>query len=180
MRPMFLASLLAMTTAASPSFANGDDPLAQYLWQARPIVVFAPSEFDPRFVQQMEWLEEDAAALEERDVVVLTDVDPATKSALRERFRPRDFQLLLIGKDGQIKQRKPFPWDVRELSRVIDKMPMRQQEMRRARDRPRDPVPEPVEDTEDTVVEAEVEAEGAAESADQDAVTPEATLNQSE
>jgi hypothetical protein len=35
-----------------------------------------------------------------------------------------------MGKDGQIKLRKPFPWDARELSRSIDKMPMRQQEMR--------------------------------------------------
>ncbi|MEO0922698.1 MAG: DUF4174 domain-containing protein, partial [Pseudomonadota bacterium] len=38
--------------------------------------------------------------------------------------------LALVGKDGTIKLRKPVPWDVRELSRVIDKMPMRQQEVR--------------------------------------------------
>jgi len=36
----------------------------------------------------------------------------------------------LIGKDGKVKLRKPRPWTVRELSRVIDKMPMRQQELK--------------------------------------------------
>jgi len=35
----------------------------------------------------------------------------------------------LIGKDGMVKLRKPFAWNMRELSRVIDKMPMRQQEI---------------------------------------------------
>jgi hypothetical protein len=38
--------------------------------------------------------------------------------------------LTLIGKDGEVKLRKPFPWDVREISRSIDKMPMRQREIR--------------------------------------------------
>ncbi len=38
--------------------------------------------------------------------------------------------LVLVGKDGSVYLRKPFPWDVRELSRSIDKMPLRQQEMR--------------------------------------------------
>jgi hypothetical protein len=40
---------------------------------------------------------------------------------------------VLIGKDGQIKQRKPRPWNVREISRTIDKMPMRQQEIEERR-----------------------------------------------
>ena len=40
--------------------------------------------------------------------------------------------LVLVGKDGQIKLRKPFPWDVRELSNSIDKTPLRQQEIRDA------------------------------------------------
>ena len=31
--------------------------------------------------------------------------------------------------DGQVKLRKPLPWDVRELTRSIDKMPLRQQEI---------------------------------------------------
>ena len=63
-------------------------------------------------------------------MVVITDTDPAAKSELRTKLRPRGFMLALIGKDGTVKLRKPFPWDVRELSRTIDKMPLRKQEIR--------------------------------------------------
>ena len=38
---------------------------------------------------------------------------------------------ILIGKDGQVKLRKPSPWNIREIARVIDKMPIRQQEIAR-------------------------------------------------
>ena len=62
--------------------------------------------------------------------MILTDTDPNELSDLREKLRPRGFMLVLIGKDGDVKLRKPFPWSVRELSRAIDKMPMRQQEIR--------------------------------------------------
>jgi hypothetical protein len=40
----------------------------------------------------------------------------------------------LIGKDGGVKLRKASPWDVRELTRVVDKMPMRQREVRDRRE----------------------------------------------
>ncbi len=45
-------------------------------------------------------------------------------------MRPAGFMLVLVGKDGGIKLRKPSPWDVREITRSIDKMPMRQREIR--------------------------------------------------
>ena len=117
-----------MTDATPLPAAEAD--LGTYLWTARPVVVFADSDADPRFVEQMELLGRGTSALEERDVVVITDTDPAARSAIRQKLRPRGFMLVLIGKDGGIKLRKPAPWDVRELSRVIDKMPMRLQELR--------------------------------------------------
>ena len=105
-------------------------PIESFLWTNRPVIVFADSPADPRFIEQIALLEDQIEALRERDVVVLTDTDPAAKSDLRTELRPRGFMMVLIGKDGGVKLRKPFPWDVRELSRVIDKMPMRQQEIR--------------------------------------------------
>ncbi|SMX32676.1 DUF4174 domain-containing protein [Actibacterium lipolyticum] len=104
--------------------------LADFQWLARPVVIFADTPADPRFQQQMELLADRMEELAERDVVVITDTDPAAKSSARQKLRPRGFMLVLIGKDGGVKLRKPFPWDVRELSRSIDKMPMRQQEIR--------------------------------------------------
>ncbi len=104
--------------------------LGSLIWEKRPLVVFADSPNDPRFVQQMEFLTDGLADLDDRDVVVLTDTAKGENTALRDRLHPRGFMLVLIGKDGTIYLRKPLPWDVREISRVIDKMPMRQKEVR--------------------------------------------------
>jgi hypothetical protein len=104
--------------------------LSNFLWLNRPVVVFADTDRDPRFVQQMDLINALSHELVERDVVVLVDTDPAAKSPLREQLRPRGFMLVVIGKDGNPYLRKPFPWNVREISASIDKMPMRQQEMR--------------------------------------------------
>ena len=114
-----------------PSVVSQD--LNEFIWEKRPIVVFANSPNDPSFQRQMALLEARKEALAERDVIVLTDTDPGAEGPLRKKLRPRGFALVLIGKDGGVKLRKPAPWDVRELSRVIDKMPMRQQEIRERR-----------------------------------------------
>ncbi|WP_366868874.1 DUF4174 domain-containing protein [uncultured Tateyamaria sp.] len=107
--------------------------LNEFVWEKRPIIVFADSPNDPNFRLQMEYLENRERDLVDRDVIVLTDTDPSVDSALREKLRPRGFMLVLIGKDGGVKLRKPFPRDVREITRTIDKMPMRQREIRERR-----------------------------------------------
>ncbi len=104
--------------------------LEEYLWLNRVFVVFADTERDPRYIKQIELLEEFPEELIERDVVVFTDTDPAAKSALRKRLRPRGFMMALVGKDGIVYLRKPEPWTVREISASIDKNPLRQQEIR--------------------------------------------------
>ena len=106
------------------------ESLDELRWVKRVIAVFSDSPVDPNFRRQMEALRARPDDLAYRDVVVVTDTDPASQSALRETFRPRGFMMVLIGKDGQIKLRKPLPWDVREISRAIDKTPLRQQELR--------------------------------------------------
>lgn len=125
------SALCAFTLAATAQLASAET-LDEYLWEKRPVVVFANTPNDLLFQRQMELLEDGKERLEERDVVVIvdTDVDAEETTDLRKKLRPRGFQLVLIGKDGQVKLRKPRPWTVRELSRVIDKMPMRQQELR--------------------------------------------------
>jgi hypothetical protein len=100
-----------------------------FIWLARPIVVFADSPNDPRFRQQMDLLAQRPDDLAERDVVILTDTDPDARSDLRLRLRPRGFAMVLMGKDGQIELRKPAPWDARGITRSIDKMPLREQEV---------------------------------------------------
>lgn len=102
---------------------------ADLQWVARPLVVFADTPNDPRFQQQMELLRNGLDELGERDVIVITDTDPEAATEWREALRPRGYMMALVGKDGRVALRKPSPWSVRELSRSIDKMPLRQQEI---------------------------------------------------
>ena len=111
-------------------FEAVDVDLDEFRWIARPVVVFADTPADPRFQEQMARLAARPDALIERDVVVIVDTDPEAGSDLRRKLRPRGFMLALIGKDGGVKFRKPLPWDVREITRSIDKMPVRRQEIR--------------------------------------------------
>ncbi len=111
-------------------FDAADITAEDFLWTARMVLVFADTPDDPRFRQQMAYLATRPEDLAERDVVVITDTSPVEKSALRTKFRPRGFMMVLVGKDGGVKLRKPFAWDLREISRSIDKMPSRQQEIR--------------------------------------------------
>ena len=108
----------------------GDTDLSEFVWKKRPIIVFADSENDPAFIDQMELIRRRPDELRERDVVVLTDTDPSRLSPVRERLRPRGFMLAIISKEGDVQMRKPLPWDVREITRTIDKMPMRKREIR--------------------------------------------------
>ncbi|RMH43390.1 MAG: DUF4174 domain-containing protein [Alphaproteobacteria bacterium] len=106
--------------------------LDQFRWVARPLVVFADTPNDPAFQLQLRNLAEGADMLRERDVVVIADADPAARTEVRERFRPHGFTFVLVSKDGTIVLRKPIPWGVREISRAIDKLPLRREEMRRS------------------------------------------------
>ncbi|WP_439124767.1 DUF4174 domain-containing protein [Marivita sp.] len=148
LRPFILAlvvlALPISAFAADPSTDSAEDEeagimrildakdvnLDEYLWVARPLLVFANSPADPLFIQQMQYLSRELDELAQRDVVIITDTDPAAQTDVRTKLRPRSFMMALIGKDGQIKFRKPLPWSVRELTRSIDKMPIRQQEIR--------------------------------------------------
>ena len=96
----------------------------------RVVLVFADNPQDPNFIRQIKLLNERPGTLINRDVVVLIDTDPLKKSDIRKQLRPRGFMLVLIGKDGTIALRKSSPWNVREISRSIDKMPLRKQEIK--------------------------------------------------
>lgn len=120
-------------TGAAVPLSAAEIDLDTFKWIKRPIVVFADTPADPRYIEQMRLLAERPDALEERDVVIITDTDPAARSSVRTRLRPRGFQLAIIGKDGSVSLRKPSPWDVREITRAIDKMPLRQDELHRQR-----------------------------------------------
>lgn len=126
--------------SAADDAAAEDDPgllvldaaeadLDSFLWVRRPLVIFANTPADPAFEQQMRAITDRADEFHQRDVVVITDTDPRSGSQARQRLRPRGFMVVIIDKDGEVKQRRPAPRSARELMAVIDRFPLRRQEM---------------------------------------------------
>ena len=120
--------------APTTIFDASEITLADLQWLLRPLVVFADTPNDPRFRQQIDLLMAEVDRLVERDVIIITDTDPDGMSALRVQLQPRGYMMALVDKDGRVALRKPAPWSVRELSRSIDKTPLREQEIRDRRE----------------------------------------------
>lgn len=108
--------------------AEGLDP-ADFLWESRIVVIFADTPADPLFQQQLRMLDRSYPGLRDRDVVVVVDTNPEGRSLIRQQLRPRGFSLVLVDKDGMVKQRKPNPWTAREIFHAIDRLPLRRQEV---------------------------------------------------
>ncbi len=117
----------------------------------RVLLVFAPSDHDPRYLQQMQMLEHHGAEMQERDLVLLPVVTEAGPQITPETLRvicgpglsaeeqmlarhrlkiaPEAFVAILLGKDGGEKLRVTAPVSIDRLNRTIDAMPMRRDEM---------------------------------------------------
>jgi hypothetical protein len=129
---LVLAIFLPIKVMAEDAFAPQPAAtvvFADQLYVTRPLVVFADSDRDPNFIRQMELLARDYDDLAMRDVIIVTDTDPAAATEWRTKLRPRGFSLVLMDKDLKPVLRKPLPWDVREITHAIDKLPLRRQEM---------------------------------------------------
>ena len=99
--------------------------LDAYRWKKRPVILFAASQQDAKYIEQVRMLKQQQPALEERDIIVLTDTSPDTKSTLRSQLKPEGFEIVLVGKDGGIKLRETSPLSAEVLLSTIDRMPMR-------------------------------------------------------
>ncbi|MGM0586070.1 MAG: DUF4174 domain-containing protein [Pseudomonadota bacterium] len=134
-RRSLLAALVGLVCAAALPAQEAENPLAEYRWTNRVILIFSDSADDPRYVHQLRELEEVADELTLRDAVIVSDTTPGPSrldtTPLRKKFRPHGFNLLLIGKDGEVKRRTPQPVDGSQIVRQIDRLPLRQQEMGR-------------------------------------------------
>lgn len=121
-------ALAALTVLAGLAPATAED-LAGYRWERRPILVFAPSPADPRLAEQLRLFEAARPALEDRRNVVIVDTKPG--SALRARFAPEGFTVILVGLDGGEKFRRNAVVAPEILNARIDRMPMRRRELER-------------------------------------------------
>lgn len=134
MRPIYALVFAALLPVAASAQDFAPQPasevvFADQLYVKRPIVVFADSPNDPNFVRQIDLLSRAYPELEQRDVILVTDTDPEARSEWRQKLRPRGFSLVIMDKDLRPVIRKPLPWDVREITAAIDKMPLRRTEI---------------------------------------------------
>ncbi|WP_375435675.1 DUF4174 domain-containing protein [uncultured Hymenobacter sp.] len=108
-------------------------------WQKRVLLLCAPTATDATLLRQRQLLAPARADLAARDLLVhevlLTQLSSADKKYLTETLRvaPANFTAVLIGKDGGAKRRETEPVTPASLFSTIDVMPMRQQEMRQAK-----------------------------------------------
>lgn len=119
--------------------------LRSHQWKHRVLLVFAPASYNAAYLRQRLQFDKAPQGFRDRELLYVPVVDGETlqvrtqnldaesQKALREEFSiPSDsFAVLLIGKDGGVKLRRAEPVTADELFRLIDSMPMRQQEMRR-------------------------------------------------
>ncbi|SUZ30910.1 hypothetical protein ROE7235_00640 [Roseibaca ekhonensis] len=101
----------------------------EYVWNHRLVVVMADTADNPQFGRQLEELRARAEEFLIRDVVVIFDANPEDESPLRQVLRPNGFMTAIIDKDGEVKARRPAVRSGRELMAVIDKFPLRRQEI---------------------------------------------------
>ena len=120
--PLILLLLTTIPTTANPT-------LKDYRWKNRVLLLFGNPTSD-KLQNQKAILATDPDGLADRDMVILEP--PQTKTlAKRYKVDPKNFTVILVGKDGGEKLRQEEPATLDQLFGLIDQMPMRQQEMRR-------------------------------------------------
>jgi len=145
MKAWGIAAALAMAAmTAVPAVATPDDLRSVTAMQKhnRVLLVFAPSLNDSRLTAQRREYDGHALAMSERDVAlvqvagnqVIGAHDAADRLRSRLHVAAGGYRTLLIGKDGQVALDIVGPISAQHLSERIDAMPMRQEEVRRARE----------------------------------------------
>jgi Domain of unknown function (DUF4174) len=127
LRPLGSAAALAVLATGSASAA---DPIAQYRWNNRVLVILAPGAGDEAFGTQKNAYERARAEYHERDLVVLAEPDGTGPLHRKFHVPAGEFRVLLIGKDGHTALERSQPVTNQDLLGLIDVMPMRRQEMR--------------------------------------------------
>lgn len=144
MRSIRRLAVVLVAVAMIPAFGSGTAGAAElgdYRWQSRPLLLFAPTERDPRLVETLSRIDATRCDFDGRDMVlgVVTagtgtldgqTLDADESQRLRSRFAIGEdaFGVVLIGKDGGEKWRVDEVPDLRRIYAVIDGMPMRSRE----------------------------------------------------
>ena len=118
--------------------------LRNFEWKNRVLII---SGTESKYQNQFDYLKVNKNEFIDRDMVVILinkdgskisqdglknfkNLDYESTSSIRKRFNFEDFSLILIGKDGGVKFRAHEPVKINKIFELIDKMPMRMQEIK--------------------------------------------------
>ena len=120
--------------------AQQRQPFADYQWSHRLLLVFAPDLQNEELLEQQAHWSQVLEGMEERElkiwIITPEDMqgepipDPAPHLYDYYQVKTADFEVILIGKDGGIKQRQNQLLTSQKLFAIIDAMPMRRNEIR--------------------------------------------------
>ena len=123
---LLLAALILPAAIADAADAR----LGALKWKARPIVVLSDSLDDPRVSKQIAALDGAKAGIADRSIEVLRETGPHGSLRRQLGIKESGFAVVLVGKDGGVKSVWREPVDPKQIFTVIDRMPMRQDEMK--------------------------------------------------
>ncbi|WP_133120198.1 DUF4174 domain-containing protein [Rhodohalobacter barkolensis] len=139
-----------MTQISSTDFRQ-DQPctgkeisLESFQWENRILVISASHSDDETYQTQMDRFSSLEDEFLDRDLILISifneecstlngeAISDSSSQNIRERLSPKEngYSIFLIGKDSSVKLNQDELLEPDELFRVIDRMPMRQREMR--------------------------------------------------
>ena len=114
------------------TYGSNASPLDESHWKSRILVVITRAG-DPAAEAQRRIYESSAQGMSERAVILAEALDGSERSKQIRSQLSADGRLFLVGKDGQTAISSDKPLSADYLFARVDAMPMRQDEMRRAR-----------------------------------------------
>ena len=127
-----VAFLLIATTAICMIGSLHAEPLTEYLWKRRVVLSFSAAKSTPERIFLLKQIEQYQCEFDDRQMVHIDLIAGSNDHQLlsREFSVPnKDFNLVLLGKDGDVKLLTSQP-SLEKLLTLIDTMPMRQRELR--------------------------------------------------
>lgn len=121
-----------------------DVSLDQFRWENRILIIFAEDSNSDSYRTQIEKFSSFKEGVLDRDLIIFSifknecstlddqNISDSSAEKIRSELSPQSssFSIYLVGKDGGVKLKKDEVLGIDELFRVIDRMPMRQREMR--------------------------------------------------
>jgi hypothetical protein len=124
--------LLIATTAICMIGSLHAEPLTEYLWKRRVVLSFSAAKSTPERILLLKQIEQYQCEFDDRQMVHIDLIAGSSDHQLLSRrfsVPKKDFNLVLLGKDGDVKLLTSQP-SLENLLTLIDTMPMRQRELR--------------------------------------------------